>query len=205
MLTFRVLSSIGYRMLSAFALAAVLAAGGFTVRAQDVAVKTNLINDALLSPNIGAEIGLAPKWTLDAVYELNAWTVDGHSWKHWFVQPEARYWFCQRFAGHFLGVHAIGGQYNFAHLGLDFKFLGSDFRKLNRNRYQGWGVGAGIAYGYAWPLSRHWNLEAEIGFGWIYTRFDSYPCADCGRKIDDNRAHNYVGPTKAALNIVYLF
>ena len=80
-----------------------------------------------------------------------------------------------------------------------------DFRKLLDNRYQGWGAGAGIAYGYAWPVHRHWNIEAEIGFGWIYTRFDSYPCAECGRKIDSDRPHNYVGPTKAALNIVYLF
>ena len=173
--------------------------------AQSVALKTDLVNDALLSPNIGVEVGLAPKWSLDARAEVNAWTVDGHKWKHWFVQPEARYWFCQRFAGHFVGIHAIGGQYNFGHLGLDFKFLGSDFSKLLNNRYQGWGAGAGIAYGYAWPVHKHWNIEAEIGIGWIYTRFDSYPCADCGRKIDSNRVHNYVGPTKTALNIVYLF
>ncbi len=173
--------------------------------AQDVAIKTDLVNDALLSPNLGVEVGLAPKWSLDVRAELNAWSVNGHKWKHWFVQPEARYWFCQRFAGHFLCVHAIGGQYNFGHLGLNFKFLGSDFRKLLDNRYQGWGAGAGIAYGYAWPVHRHWNIEAEIGFGWIYTRFDSYPCAECGRKIDSDRPHNYVGPTKAALNIVYLF
>ncbi|MBD5270132.1 MAG: DUF3575 domain-containing protein, partial [Bacteroides sp.] len=29
--------------------------------AQDVGIKTNLLNDALLSPNIGIEVGLAPK------------------------------------------------------------------------------------------------------------------------------------------------
>lgn len=185
--------------------AALAFAGRLLSMGQDVAVKTNLINDALLSPNIGVELGLAPKWTMDITGELNLWSVDGHKWRHWFVQPEARYWFCQRFAGHFIGVHAIGGEYNFGHLGLNFKFLGSDFRKLNTQRYEGWGAGAGIAYGYAWPVHPHWNIEAEIGVGWIYTRFDSYPCAECGRKIDNNRVHNYVGPTKAALNIVYLF
>ena len=62
-----------------------------------------------------------------------------------------------------------------------------------------------MAYGYAWPVHKHWNVEAEIGIGWIYTRFDSFPCKDCGKKIDSDRVHNYVGPTKAALNIVYLF
>lgn len=175
------------------------------IKAQEIALKTNLFNDVLLSPNLGVEVGLASRWTIDVTGEINAWTIDSHKWKHWLVQPEIRYWFCRRFAGHFMGVHLLGGQYNFANLDLDFKFLGSDFRKLDNRRYQGWGVGAGIAYGYDWILGKHWNLEAEIGIGWIYTRFDSYPCAKCGKKIDSNRPHNYLGPTKAALNIVYLF
>lgn len=176
-----------------------------SVRAQVAAVKTNLLNDALLSPGLGVEVGLAPRWTIDVSGQMNAWSISGHKWKHWLVQPEVRYWFCRRFAGHFVGAHLIGGQYNFTNLGFGFKFLGSDFRKLNNRRYQGWGTGAGIAYGYDWILGRHWNMEAEIAFGWIYTRFDSYPCAQCGRKIDSNRPHHYIGPTKAALNIVYLF
>lgn len=184
---------------------ALLAGSAALCTAQDVGIKTNLLNDALLSPNIGIEVGLAPKWTFDLTGEINAWTIDGHKWKHWFAQPEARYWFCERFDGHFIGLHAIGGQYNFGHLGLNFKMLGSDFRELLDKRYQGWGVGAGVAYGYAWPVHKHWNVEAEIGVGWIWTKFDSYPCAECGTKIDDGRVHNYVGPTKAAVNIVYLF
>lgn len=184
-----------------FALVAVVSISN----AQKVALKSNLVNDALLSPNAGVEFGLAPRWSLDIGLEGNFWAVDGHRWKHWFVQPEARYWFCERFAGHFMGMHLIGGNYNFGHLGLNFSFLGSDFRELLDKRYQGWGAGAGIAYGYAWPVARHWNVEAEIGLGWIYTRYDSYPCRNCGRKIDSGRVHNYVGPTKAALNIVYLF
>lgn len=175
------------------------------IKAQEIALKTNLFNDVLLSPNLGVEVGLASRWTIDVTGEINAWTIDSHKWKHWLVQPEIRYWFCRRFAGHFMGMHLLGGQYNFANLDFDFKFLGSDFRKLDNRRYQGWGVGAGIAYGYDWILGKHWNLEAEIGIGWIYTRFDSYPCAKCGKKIDSNRPHNYLGPTKAALNIVYLF
>jgi len=66
-------------------------------------------------------------------------------------------------------------------------------------------VGAGVAYGYTWILGRHWNLEAELGVGWIYTRFDKYPCAECGTKLYSRRPHNYVGPTKLALNLVYIF
>ncbi|MDE6096362.1 MAG: DUF3575 domain-containing protein [Muribaculaceae bacterium] len=174
-------------------------------RAQKVALKTNLLSDAALSPDIGIEIGLAPKWTLDFSGHGNFWTINDHKWKHWLIQPEARYWFCRSFAGHFLGLHVLGGQYNLGNINIPINFLGTDFRNLKDKRYQGWGAGAGIAYGYAFPVHPHWNIEAEIGIGWIYTRYDSYPCAECGSKIDSNRAHNYVGPTKAALNIVYIF
>ena len=176
-----------------------------SLKAQDFALKSNILSDAALTPNLGLEVGLAPKWTLDVSGQINAWPVKDRRWKHWLVQPEARYWFCRRFAGHFLGFHALGGQFNFGNWKHGFDFLGTDFSKLKDMRYQGWGAGAGVAYGYAWPVHPHWNIEAEIGLGWIYTRYDSYPCSECGSKVADNKAHNYVGPTKLALNIVYIF
>lgn len=176
-------------------------------KGQQTAVKSNLLYDAAaLTLNIGIETGFAPKWTLDASANYNGWTLShDRKWKHWLVQPEARYWFCDRFIGHFLGVHALGGQYNVGKLKNDISFLGTDFSKLSKQRYQGWFVGAGVAYGHAWVLSKHWNFETEIGWGWIYTRYDSFPCAQCGEKIGKNRPHHYVGPTKAAINLVYTF
>lgn len=176
------------------------------VRAQNVAVKTNTISDAFLSPNLGVEVGLTPRWTIDVGGQLNAWTLShDRRWKHWVLQPEGRYWFCDRFAGHFVGVHLLGGQYNIGGFNGRLHFLGTDMRKLADARYQGWFAGAGVAYGYAWILGRHWNLEAEIGIGYAYTRYDKFPCAQCGERIAADRPHHYVGPTKAAVNLVYLF
>ena len=174
---------------------------------QDVALKTNLLYDiAAYTANAGVEVGLAPRWTVDVSGNYNAWTLShDRKWKHWLVQPEARYWLCDRFAGHFFGVHALGGEYNAGHIKNSISFLGTDFSQLSDKRFQGWFAGAGQAYGYAWILSRHWNLEAEIGIGYIYTKYDSYPCATCGKKIDEGKSHNYVGPTKAAVNLVYAF
>lgn len=187
------------------ALTALASIFGTTSAEEVVGIKTNLVGDALLSPNLALEIGLAPKWSLDVSGELNLWDVNGHKWKHWVVQPEARYWLCSRFAGHFFGVHALGGQYNFGNIKNSINFLGSDFSKLTDHRYQGWAAGAGIAYGYAWILDKHWNLEAEIGIGWLYTKFDTYECFDCGKKVASGSTHNYFGPTKLALSFVYLF
>lgn len=103
--------------------------------------------------------------------------------------------------GSFIGFHALGGSHNIGGMDLDFKFLGTDFSKLRDYRYEGWFIGAGVAYGYAWALSKHWNLEAELGVGYIYSKADKFNCAQCGDKLEDDKAHNYVGPTKAALNL----
>lgn len=186
-------------------LISIFAANISSADAQEAVLKTNLLYDALLSPTVGVEVGIAPQWTAEISGTINAWAVNDHRWKQWMVQPEVRYWLCQRFSGHFFGAHLIGGQYNFGNLKNGIKFLGTDFSQLSDNRYQGWMAGAGIAYGYSWILSRHWNIEAEIGIGWIYTRSDVYRCANCGKKIRTAVPHNYVGPTKAALNLIYSF
>lgn len=176
-------------------------------KAQNVGIKTNLFYDALLVPTLGVEVGLAPKWTFDLSGSLNNWTVNDKKWKLWMVQPEARYWFCQRFNGNFLGIHALGGQYNFGNLNFGGRnFLGTDLKALEDHRFQGWYVGAGVAYGHSWILDKHWNIEAEIGIGWVYTRFDKFKCQDCGKKLNDEPLdHNYFGPTKAAVNLIYIF
>lgn len=179
------------------------AVGG--VFAQNVAVKTNILYDALLNVNAGLEFGLARRWSLDLSGNYNGWEVRGHKWKHWFAQPEARYWFCDRFARHFLGFHAIGGMYNVGNVPNNISFLGTDFSVVSDRRYQGWGIGGGIAYGYAFVLGRHWNLELELGLGYIYTRYDVLNCEECGRKLASDVPHHYYGPTKAAFNLVYIF
>jgi hypothetical protein len=188
-------------------------------QAQNVAVKSNLLMDATLSPNLGIEVGLAPRWTFDLSGQINAWSLShGRKWKHWMVQPEARYWFCERFNRHFIAIHLQGGEFNVGNFdGLrstgntdygchGFDFLGTEISRLYHNRYEGWFAGAGIGYGYAWILSKHWNLEAEIGIGYNYARYDKFQdCEGCTRKLDDDKEHHYVGPTKAALSLVYAF
>lgn len=188
------------------ALAVLLAGHGPLVRAQEVAVKTNVIADALQNVNLGVEVGLAPKWSLDVTGEFNGWTLShGRRWKHWYAMPELRYWLCDRMSGHFFALHTFAGQYNIGGFDGKWNILGTDATKLKNFRYQGWFAGAGLGYGYAWPLAHHLNLEAEIGIGWSYSRYDSYRCANCGKKVESNQSHNFVGPTKAALNLVYVF
>ena len=182
---------------------------GFSLQngnAQKFGVKTNIFWDALSTISVGAEYGIAPRWTIDVSGNYNNWNRShDRRWKHWLVQPEARYWLCEKFSGHFFGLHAHGGQFNISNLDNGIKFLGTDFSKLSDERYQGWFTGVGLGYGYSWILSKHWNFEVEIGIGYSYTKYDRFPCATCGEKIEEDEVHHYFGPTKTALNLVYQF
>ena len=179
-----------------------------TANAQDIAAKTNLLYWATTTPNLSVEFGLGKRTTLDITGAYNPWTLDkdtNKKFKHLMVIPEVRYWLCERFNGHFLGAHLVGGIYNIGNLDADFKLFGTDFGSLKNYRYEGWMIGAGIGYGSQWLLSRHWSLEAEIGIGYIYTRADKYECAHCGDKVEDDEPHHYLGPTKAAISLIYAF
>ncbi|MBV4239308.1 DUF3575 domain-containing protein [Phocaeicola dorei] len=174
--------------------------------AQTVAIKSNLLYDLTSTINIGIEFPVAPKWTVDVSGNVNLWTFsDNRKWKQLVVQPEARYWLCERFNRHFFGAHLLGGIYNFSNLNMGFKFLGTDFGELKGHRYEGWMVGVGAVYGYHWLLSRRWSLEGVIGLGYVYSRADKYNCPTCGKQLENNKAHHYIGPTKLAFNLIYVF
>lgn len=195
------------RKLFIFLLGLVYFFSGTLIYAQDrIAIKSNLIYDVAASINVGAEVGFAPRWTADVSGNLNLWTFkDNTKWKHWMVQPEVRFWTCSRFAGHFFAFHALAGQFNFGHIKNDVRLLGTDFSILTDERYQGWAFGAGLGYGYALPIGRHWNLEGELGLGAIYSRADGFECDVCNRPTQSDVRKLRPALTKVAFSIVYLF
>ena len=148
--------------------------------AQQVGIKTNVVYDATATVNLGVEVGLSQRLTLDVSGNLNLWTWrENMKWKHWLVQPELRLWTCQRFAGHFFAVHGLAGQFNFGNIQNGVKLLGTDFSVLSTRRC----VGA------------------------IYSRSNGFDCDVCNRVIEDEQNIGKLRPalTKAAINIVYLF
>lgn len=206
-----------FKLMLALALTLVLGVGA---RAQEVGIKTNLLHDVGATANLGIEFAMAERWTMDISADVNYWPVKhgwwGHGshqkryWERWMVQPEARYWFCNKFQGNFIGIHLMGGMFNVGNIGFLPNFLNNRFKQLKDERWKGFGVGAGFSYGHAWTLGKHWNLEAEIGIGWMYSRYDRYKIDKqnggiLGPKIQNNKVHNYVGPTKLAVNLEYLF
>lgn len=173
-----------------------------SVHAQQIGFKSNALYWATTTPNIGLEMEVGKKQTAQVFLGLNPWKQSGGDQsrlRHWLVMPEYRYWFSQNFEGWFLGAHALGGQYNVGGVKFPFGLL----KGLRNHRYEGWYVGGGITAGKQWNLSKHWNLEASLGLGYIHTAYDKFNCGTCGEKLKS--AHkNYVGPTKVALSLIYL-
>ena len=166
-----------------------------------VAIKTNVPMDVVRIPNLGFEVGLSKKVTVDVPFYYNPWKFsDDKQLKLSMAQPEVRYWLCDKFNGHFFGVHGMVGNYHTS--GIDLPF--SIFDDTNQYRYKGNFYGGGISYGYQFILGRHWNLEATIGLGYAYVTYKKYECKECGDMVEKSNK-NYVGPTKAALSLIYLF
>ena len=179
-----------------------LMSGGFVLEshAQKVALKSNLLYDVTTTLNLGLEIGLARKWTLDVPVNYNPWKPeDGKRLRHWGIQPEVRYWFCERFNRTFIGLH---GHYADFYVGgwPDWSFISTNMQK---NRYQGYLYGAGFSVGHSWILKKRWSVEASLGLGYAHIVYEKYPCATCGTKSKDT-SKNYFGPTKASVSLIYV-
>lgn len=177
-------------------LAAILAVMSIPAFSQTTSLKNNLLYDATLTPNIGIEQKIDSLSTVQLFYGLNPWRLsDTKRLRHWSLMPEYRRWLKEPFLGHFFGIHALGGEFNIAGIG--------PTASIRDYHYEGWYVGGGLTYGYAWRLAEHWNLEAAIGLGYVHLAYDKYENEECGLLLD-SRHKNYVGPTKLALNIAYL-
>ena len=108
------------------------------------------------------------------------------------VQLGGRYWFYESFVGHFLGQHLT--------------YVGYDLGSRTR-RYKGHAYGLGVSYGYAWMLSKRWNIALEAGVGLFHTE-------DIRRDPtisdwEDEYIYHYrrwtLAPSKLELSFSYIF
>ncbi len=131
------------RTLIIFALLA--AAWGIPHRAaaQIFAVRVNALAALTATLDLGAEVSIADKWTVEASDCWNPIRTAALSTRFHAVQLGSRYWLYESFVGHFVGAHLSYAGYD----------LGSRTR-----RYDGRAFGFGLSYGYSWMLSKRWNV-----------------------------------------------
>ena len=178
------------------AILAFLASMG-SASAQKFGVKTNALYAATATPNIGMEAALGERWTFELEGGYNPWTLDADNntkVKHWLVSPELRYWFCESFQGHFIGVNSIYTMFNIGAI---------PSTSLENTRIQGWAAGAGLTYGYAFPIARRWNMELTLGYGVWYTEYDQYESRKCGLFQQEIQKWA-LGPTALGVSFIYM-
>lgn len=167
-----------------------------------VAVKTNMLFDLAVCPNIELEfpLGLDSRWSLMIEY-WNPWYVWHHNSRAYEIQLlgfEARYWPSPRCAiarptltGTFFGLYYANGKYD-----MEWKSTGD----------QGEFNSFGLTYGYSWPLARSWNLEASasVGYFWGPRRHYNGEFNDTHLIWEYTGRTSYFGPTKLKLSLVWL-
>jgi len=169
-------------------------------RTPRLSVKTNLLYDLTATISLGTEFRLARKITLDAPFHLNPWTInkeENSKFKLMLVQPGFRFWTCEAFNGHFIGVHGHYAIYNVSALPKP-----PFSETMNQNRFEGQLYGGGISYGFQWIIGKRWGLEFEIGGGYARLEYKQYPCQSCEKEFVE-KTKNYLGVTRVGLNLMY--
>ncbi len=166
------------------------------------ALKTNLLFDALLAPNIELEVPIGNRWSVAGEWIFPWWVTknNGYAFQLLSGQVEGRYWFGERekvpqLTGWFAGLYAGGGLYD-----LQWK----------NNGYQGeFYIAAGLSGGYAHTINKKGNLRMEysLGLGYLSTDYRYYE----GQLNNEylvwrhNGRYTWLGPTKAKVSLVWYF
>jgi hypothetical protein len=163
------------------------------------AVKTNLLYDVALLPNVALEFPLPGGWSTEVEAQWAWWESGGGKRRFYRIQTlgvEARRWFGSRstqpLSGHYLGVYVMGGTY--------------DIRFWQAKGYQSdFSMSAGISYGYSLPLAPRWNLELGLSLGYLGGKYYRYHFDGANNRYPWESTHRlrYFGPTKAKVSLVY--
>jgi hypothetical protein len=159
------------------------------------AISSNILYDATTSMNLGMEFKVANRFTLKLPVTYNPWTFnDNKKFKFILAQPELRWWLCEPFTGHFFGLHGHYALFNVGGVGL---------KKMQPYRYEGYLYGAGISWGYQFYLAPRWNLELNLGAGYVHADYDKYNCEKCGDWLEHN-TKDFFAPTQAGISLIYI-
>jgi hypothetical protein len=168
-----------------------------TAYAQRVAIKSNLVYDATGTVNIGGEYAISKAFSVNLSANYNGWILQKpHTWKHYLVQPELRYWLRESFNEHYIGVHGIYGSFDIERMTLPF------FGFTRKYLYtKGTAYGGGVAYGYHLYLTPRLNLEFSLGVGFLKLTYNKALYST--PTVSDRLTRNFIGPTQIGVSVVY--
>ena len=161
------------------------------------ALKSNLLYDALLIPNLSLEASIGSGWTLGA----------GGMFAWWSKDAKHRYW---RIYGGGLEIRKYFGTLSKSkplqghHLGIYGDFLTYDF-EFGAKGYQSKATyAAGIRYGYSHPIGKRLNLDFALGIGYLHSNYKTYVPRDGCYVYQETKKQKWLGPTQAEISLVWL-
>lgn len=161
------------------------------------ALKSNLLYDALLVPNLSLEASISCGWTLGA----------GGMFAWWSKDAKHRYW---RIYGGDLEIRKYFGTLSKSkplqghHLGIYGDFLTYDF-EFGAKGYQSKATyAAGIKYGYSHPIANRLNLDFALGIGYLHSNYKTYVPKDGCYVYQETKKRKWLGPTQAEISLVWL-
>ena len=161
------------------------------------ALKSNLLYDALLVPNLSLEASIGSGWTLGA----------GGMFAWWSKDAKHRYW---RIYGGDLEIRKYFGTLSKSkplqghHLGIYGDFLTYDF-EFGAKGYQSKATyAAGIKYGYSHPIANRLNLDFALGIGYLHSNYKTYVPRDGCYVYQETKKQKWLGPTQAEISLVWL-
>ena len=171
-----------------------------------MALKTNMLLDALAIPSISAEFYLGKNWSAVANWMYGWWDND-HRHRYWRAYGgdiAVRRWFGSKakekpLTGHHLGLYVGVVTY-------DFEFGGKGWMGgiPGGTLWDRCNTVAGIEYGYSLPIGRRLNIDFTIGVGYMGGKLVDYVPGNGFYIWQKTRHFNWFGPTKAEISLVWL-
>lgn len=171
-----------------------------------MSLSTNMLYDALLVPNIGAEFYLGKDISITANWMYGWWSKNNKHryWRIYGGDLAARWWFGSAtkkkpLTGHHAGVYASAFIYDF-----EFGGRGQMAGKPGASLWQRAHYAAGLEYGYSLPVARHLNIDFTIGLGYMGGIYYDYRPQDGHYVWTKTSRRHWFGPTKLQISLVWL-
>ena len=163
-----------------------------------IGIKTNMLYDLALVPNIGVEFALGKRVSVVGNWMYSWWKSDKVNW-YWRTYGgdlAVRYWFGKAAKEKPLQGH---------HLGLYGQIITYDF-ELGGRGYLGdrWTYGGGLEYGYSLPVAKRFNIDFNLGVGYLGGEYKEYLPIDGHYVWQATKRRQYIGPTKLEISLVWL-
>ncbi len=171
-----------------------------------LAVRTNLLYDALLLPTLGVEWRASRSVGVKLDASGSNWGDEtGKVQKMWIVNPEVR-WYMGKAKRFYLGASGNFGEYNtYGYLlGKLYPQTTDHNGKKGKTGYQGKLWNAGLTVGYQLYLSRSFSLDFNLGLGYTSFEYDSFNVVDKVRVFNKKeQSKDFWGPTQAGINLIW--